>query len=174
MAQPDDGVIEATVRSSPDLRQIAPSARPAATLAQGEESGSRRIRQHGTIFTAVLAALDLRAFLHDAETPELEGEAMDEARTRDHINQHADAIARGDMDAIVADFAEDLRPQVPQIAQDLLPQPVTAAEVLSVDVGDSETVAMIRYSGGTGEVTIRSRWQEQAGRPVIVNAEPAS
>jgi len=99
---------------------------------------------------------------------------MDEARTRDHINQHADAVVRGDMDAIVADFAEDLRPGVPQIAQDLLPLPVTAAEVLSIDVGNSETVAMIRYSGASGEATIRSQWQEEAGRPVIVNAEPAS
>jgi hypothetical protein len=99
---------------------------------------------------------------------------MDEARTRDHCNQHADAVARGDMDAVVADFAEELRPQVPQIAQDLLPQQVTAAEVLSIDVGDSETVAIIRYSSATEEATIRSLWQEEAGRPVIVNAEPAS
>ena len=100
--------------------------------------------------------------------------AMDEARTRDHIDRHADAVVRGDMDAILADFSEELRPGVPQIVQDVLPQPVTAAEVLSADVGDSEALAMIRYSGDPGEVTIRSRWQEQAGRPVIVHAEPAS
>jgi hypothetical protein len=99
---------------------------------------------------------------------------MDEARTRDHIDEHADAVVRGDMDAIVADFSEDLRPGVPHIVQNVLPQPVTAAEVRNVDVGDSETVATIRYSGDTGEVTIRSRWQERAGRPVIVHAEPAS
>jgi hypothetical protein len=97
---------------------------------------------------------------------------MDEARTRDHCTQHAAAVERGDMDAVVADFSEDLRPQVPQIAQ-ALPQPVTAAEVLSVAVGDAESVALIRYSGDSGEVTIRSRWQDQAGRPVIVAAEPA-
>jgi hypothetical protein len=97
---------------------------------------------------------------------------MDDQRTRDHIDQHADAVVRGDMDAVVADFAEDLRPQVPQIAQ-ALPQPVTSAEVLSVDVGDTESVAMIHYSGDSGEVTIRSRWQDQGGRPVIVHAEPA-
>jgi hypothetical protein len=97
---------------------------------------------------------------------------MDDAKTRDHINQHADAVVRGDMDALAADFSEELRPQMAQIAQ-ALPQPVTAAEVLSVDVGDSEGVAMIRYSGETDEVTIRSRWQDQGGRPVIVQAEPA-
>jgi hypothetical protein len=76
------------------------------------------------------------------------------------------------MDAVVADFAEDLRPHVPQIAQGL-PQPVTSADVLSVDVGETESEAMIQYSGETGDVTIHSRWQDQGGRPVIVHAEPA-
>jgi hypothetical protein len=99
---------------------------------------------------------------------------MDEAQIRDYTNQHADAVVRGDMDAIVGDFSEELRPGVPQIVQDVLPQPVTGAEVLDIDVGDSETVAMIRYSGDAREVTIRSRWQEQGGRPVIVHAEPTS
>ena len=56
--------------------------------------------------------------------------AMDEAQTRDHIDRHADAVIRGDMDAIVADFSEELRPGVPHIVQEVLPQPVTAAEVL--------------------------------------------
>jgi hypothetical protein len=99
---------------------------------------------------------------------------MDEAKIREHIKQHGEAVVRGDMDAIAADFTEDLRPSVPQIVQEVLPQPVAAADVLDIDVGDSEAVAMIRYSGDTGEVTIRSRWQEQAGRPVIVHAEPTS
>jgi hypothetical protein len=97
---------------------------------------------------------------------------MDDQQTRAHINQHADAVVRGDMDAVVADFTENLQPHVPQIAQ-ALPQPVTAADVLSVDVGDTESIAMIRYSGDNGEVTIRSRWQDEGGRPVIMHAEPA-
>ena len=97
---------------------------------------------------------------------------MDEAKTRDQISQHADAVVRGDMDAVAADFSEELRPHLPQIAE-ALPQPVTAAEVLSVDVSDPESVAMIRYSGDSSEVTIRSQWQDQDGRAVIVHAEPA-
>jgi hypothetical protein len=97
---------------------------------------------------------------------------MDDQQTRQHINEHADAVVRGDMDAVIADFTEGLRPHVPEIAQ-ALPQPVTSAEVLSIDVGDAETVAMIRYTGDTDEVTIRSRWQDEDGRPVIVHAEPA-
>jgi hypothetical protein len=96
---------------------------------------------------------------------------MDEPRARSHIEEHANAVARGDMDAVVADFSEELRPEVPQIAQ-ALPLPVTAAEVLSVDVGDEESVALIRYSGESGGVTIRSQWREIAGRPLIVHVEP--
>jgi hypothetical protein len=97
---------------------------------------------------------------------------MDEATTREHIQNHADAIARGDTDAVMADFSEELRPQGPQIVQSL-PQPVTKAEVLSVDIGDQVSVATIRYSGSSGSVTVRSNWQDEGGRPVIVHAEPA-
>jgi hypothetical protein len=110
----------------------------------------------------------------DTRNSGAEGGAMDERQTRDHVQQHADAVARGDLDAAVADFCEELRPQAPQTAQDLLPLPCTGAEVLSVEIGDSEAVAMIRYSGDTGEATLRSRWQDEAGRPVIVHVEPAS
>jgi hypothetical protein len=96
---------------------------------------------------------------------------MDDATTRDHVQQHADAVVRGDVDAVVADFTEELRPQVPQIVQGL-PQPVTSAEVLGLDVGDPVSVATIRYSGESGDVTIRSQWRDKDGRPEIVHAEP--
>jgi len=97
---------------------------------------------------------------------------MDEQVMRDRAKEHADAVARGDVDAVVADFTEALQPQFPEIAK-VLPQPVTAAEVLSVEVGDTESVALIRYSGDAEAVVVRSRWQEQDGRPVIVHVEPA-
>lgn len=98
---------------------------------------------------------------------------MDDATTREHIHKHADAVVRGEMDVVAADFCEELRPQLPQLAQ-ALPRPVTSAEVLSVDVGDPVSVAMIRYCGETGGVTIRSQWQDLGGlHPVIVHAEPA-
>jgi hypothetical protein len=49
---------------------------------------------------------------------------------------------------------------------------VTAATVLSLDRGEDESVALIRYSGGTGDVTIRSHWRDADERPVIFHAEP--
>ena len=96
---------------------------------------------------------------------------MDEARTKDQIQRHAEAVERGDFDTVIGDLSEELRPQAPQIAQ-TLPQPVTSASVLSVEVGDEEAVARIHYAGDTSEVTIQSRWRDVDGRPVIVHAEP--
>jgi len=34
---------------------------------------------------------------------------MDEAMIRDHIQEHADTVVRGDMDRVAADFAEEFR-----------------------------------------------------------------
>ena len=85
---------------------------------------------------------------------------------------HADAVVRGDMDTVIGDFAEELRPSVPQLAQNL-PQPVTSAEVLEVTPGGEETVVRIRYSGADNAVTIRTRWRDIEGRPQIVHGEPA-
>jgi hypothetical protein len=48
---------------------------------------------------------------------------MHESKVEDHVRQHADAVVRGDMDAVVGDFAEALQPRVPELAQHL-PQPV--------------------------------------------------
>jgi hypothetical protein len=97
---------------------------------------------------------------------------MDEAKTRSHVQEHADAVVRGDLDAVISDFVEELRPRVPQLAQGL-PQPVSAAEVLQVDVGEEQSTALIRYSGDSGEVTIRPQWREVDGRPLIAHAETA-
>jgi hypothetical protein len=98
---------------------------------------------------------------------------MDEAKTRDHIQAHADAVVRGDIEAVIGDFSEELRPHAPQLAQSL-PQPVTAAEVLSVDVGEEESVAQIHYSGDSGAVTIQSHWKDIDGRPQIVAGQVVS
>jgi hypothetical protein len=96
---------------------------------------------------------------------------MDEARTRDQIERHAQAVERGDFDAVIADFTEELRAQAPQIAQ-TLPQPVTSAIVIDVDFGEDEAVAQIHYAGHMSGVTIRSRWRDVDGRPTIVEAKP--
>ena len=96
---------------------------------------------------------------------------MDENQTKEQIHSHADAVQRGDFDAVIADFTEELQAQAPQIAQ-TLPQPVTAANVVNIDFGDDEAVALIHYAGNVSEITVCSHWREVDGRPLIVDAEP--
>jgi hypothetical protein len=40
---------------------------------------------------------------------------MDGSSVRDHVREHWEIVVRGDLDALLADFSEELRPQVPQI-----------------------------------------------------------
>jgi hypothetical protein len=96
---------------------------------------------------------------------------MDQATTKRHMEAHADAVVQGDQEALLADFSEELRPQVPQLAQ-MLPQPVTSSEIQDIEIGDQESVSTIRYSGPDSSVTIRAQWRAEGGRPVIVHAEP--
>ena len=96
---------------------------------------------------------------------------MDDAKTRQAIQAHADAVVSGDFDHVIADFTEELRPQVPEIAK-ALPQPVETAEVLSVEVGDDESVAQIKYSGSGQDTTIQSHWRDEGGTPRIVAGQP--
>lgn len=98
---------------------------------------------------------------------------MDETTIRDRAQAHADAVVSGDMDALTEDFAEALRPQMRDLARSL-PRPVPGAEVMSVEAGDPVSIALIRYAGEPDDVTIRSEWQEEDGRPRIVRAEPAA
>ena len=98
---------------------------------------------------------------------------MDEARTKDQIQRHAEAVERGDFETVLGDLSPELQANAEQIVKSL-PQPVTSAKVLSVDVGDEETVAQIRYAGDTSELTIQSHWRDVDGRPTIVQAGPVA
>ena len=96
---------------------------------------------------------------------------MDEGQMREVAEEHGRAVERGDMAAVQNDLIEDLHPQMPVIGE-ILPNPTNSAEVLSVEPADDHTVVHIRYSGDDKVVTIRSRWEERDGRPMIVDAGP--
>ncbi len=96
---------------------------------------------------------------------------MDEGKVREHAEEHGRAVERGDMDAVAGDLIEDLHPQLPVIGQ-ILPNPTNTAEVLSVEGADDHAIVHIRYTGDDKTVTIRSRWEDREGRPMIVDAAP--
>src|SRR4051812_31365302 len=97
---------------------------------------------------------------------------MDDAQTRQTIQAHADAVVSGDFDHVVSDFTEDLKPQVPEIAK-LLPQPVESAQVVSVDLGDDESVGFTQSGGGGRAAGIRPTGRDEDGVARIVGGEPA-
>ena len=96
---------------------------------------------------------------------------MDEAQVRELAAEHAKSVERGDLAAVTSDFIPDLHAQVPEIVKSL-PQPTDTAEVLSVEVMDDHALVRIRYSGDDKSVTIQSRWEDHAERPLIVAGEP--
>ena len=96
---------------------------------------------------------------------------MDEARVREYAERHGKSVERGDMAAVASDLVEDLHPQLPVIAQ-ILPKPCDKAEVLSVESAEDHAIVHIRYTGADKDVTIRFRWEERGGTPMIVDAGP--
>jgi len=96
---------------------------------------------------------------------------MDESQVREHAEEHARAVERGDLAAVTADFIPELHEAVPEIAQSL-PSPVNTGEVLSVEDKDDHAVVQIRYTGDDDTVTIQTRWEDRDGRPLIVSGEP--
>lgn len=99
---------------------------------------------------------------------------MDEIPTRRIVDAHAKAVVDGDMDTVVNDFAPDLRGNVNELAQHL-PQPVTDADVRKFAIEDDHADVEIHYSNDEQQqsLTVKTRWEEVEGRPMIVDAKPA-
>jgi hypothetical protein len=96
---------------------------------------------------------------------------VDEAVVRQHAEEHARSVERGDLAAVTSDFIPEMHAALPEIAK-TLPQPVDAAELLSVDDHGDHALVEIRYTGADKSVTIRSRWEDHGARPLIVSGEP--
>ena len=96
---------------------------------------------------------------------------MEEVPTRKHAEAHAKAVVDGNMDAVAADFVPELRGQAGEIGRQL-PQPVEEAEVQRVDVEGDHATVEISYSNDDQRLTIRTRWEERDGRPMIVDGAP--
>lgn len=97
---------------------------------------------------------------------------MNESELRAEAQRHGDAVVAGDMDTVMRDLAGHLHADLPALAGQL-PQPVTAAEVLSVVAEPPGGVTTVTYSGADGQaLTVRSTWALRGDRPVIVAVEP--
>lgn len=89
-------------------------------------------------------------------------------QVRHWIEEHGQAVAHGDMDRALADFTEAGKAGAPPVVSKL-PQPVGSAEVLHLTQEGEQYVAHIRYTGPS--VTVRSTWELEGDRPLIVHVE---
>lgn len=91
---------------------------------------------------------------------------------RETVEAHAAAVVDPiDVAHIQADLIEELHPMIPAIAE-LLPQPVTQAEVTAVSVDGAQGRVTIAYSGEGKRVVIDSVWEQRGDRPQMVQAIP--
>lgn len=98
---------------------------------------------------------------------------MDPAIVRERADAFVDALQAGDMERATEDFSRELHANLgPTIA--LLPLPLTAAAVESVEVGGSGYVVMLRLTGDSGELLLQTRWKDRDGKPTIVEASHAA
>lgn len=94
---------------------------------------------------------------------------MDPQAVRDRANVFCDALRSGDMERASESMSRELRSNLgPFVA--ILPLPLTAAVVESVEVAGSGHVATLRLTGDEGEILLQTRWKEREGEPTIVEA----
>ena len=94
---------------------------------------------------------------------------MDEQAVRDHAQAHIDALVSGDVGGAADDFSRELRANLGEIMA-MLPLPLTAADIESIDKTGSGYKATLHLVGETSEIRLETRWKERDGRPTIVEA----
>jgi hypothetical protein len=94
---------------------------------------------------------------------------MDEQAVRDHARAHLDALLAGDVDRAIEDMSQELHRNLGEIMA-MLPLPLTAADIESVEMGGSSYTAVLHLVGETTEARLSTRWKDRDGRPTIIEA----
>jgi hypothetical protein len=94
---------------------------------------------------------------------------MDEQAVRDHAQGHLDALLAGDVDRAIQDLSRELQAHIGDIMA-MLPLPLTAADIESVDKTGSGFRATLHLVGESTETRLETRWKDRDGRPTIVEA----
>ena len=98
---------------------------------------------------------------------------MDEGSVREHANQHANAVMSGDMATAARDLTDSGKAAAPAVMKDM-PRPVTSVEVTKLEQEGDTVIAHIAYRGEEAEHIVASHWEDQDGRPMIVDLKVVS
>ena len=98
---------------------------------------------------------------------------MDEKAVREHAQGHLDALLAGDVGRALEDLSAELRSQPGELMA-MLPLPLTAAEIESVDKAGAGYTAVLHLVGETDETRLETRWKERDEKPTIVEVSHLS
>ena len=93
---------------------------------------------------------------------------MDEEQVRTSAETHGRATAEGDLRVAGSFLTKDAMAKAGEVMK-AMPEGLHAAEVTGVEAAGDDYVALIRYTGSSGDVTVESRWAETEGAPKIVD-----
>jgi len=94
---------------------------------------------------------------------------MDEQSIREHAQAHCEALLSGDIGRASQVMSRELQANLgPLVA--MLPLPLTAATVESVEMTGKAYLAVLRLVGEGGEIRLETRWKERDGKPTMIEA----
>jgi hypothetical protein len=93
---------------------------------------------------------------------------MDEALVREQAEAHGKATVAGDLATAGKDLTKEAMAGAGAVMKEM-PKPLTSSEIDSVEADGAGFVVQIRYAGDDSSIVVRSRWEEQDGRPKIVD-----
>jgi hypothetical protein len=94
---------------------------------------------------------------------------MDEQSVRQHAQAHCDALLSGDIGLAGKEMSRELQANLGQFVA-MLPLPLTAASVESVEMTGKAYSAVLNLVGDGGTIRMETRWKDRDGRPTMVEA----
>lgn len=92
---------------------------------------------------------------------------MDEQAVREHADAFCAALLAGDVERAAEDLSTELRSNLGQLVS-MLPMPLTAATLESLERTASGFRAVVHLVGETTETRLETRWKNRDERPVVV------
>ena len=94
---------------------------------------------------------------------------MDEHAVRERAQATCDALLAGDMGKASEEMSKELRSNFCSVVG-MLPLPLTAASVESVEMTMHGYRAVLHLVGEVDTIRLETRWKDRDGRPTIVEA----
>ncbi|MGH2757465.1 MAG: hypothetical protein ACRDI3_06725 [Actinomycetota bacterium] len=101
----------------------------------------------------------------------MKGSQVDEDAVRKEAERHANATVGGDFKTAGSTLTETARNQAGGVMK-AMPGKLTACEITeSTQDPSGNWLVDIRYTGESGDVVVRSTWDEVEGRPMITDLQ---